>query len=113
MGVMEKVRKAPATAVELPLDRIIMGEVRGGEAAGMLRAYNTGHPGGVDADAGGKRGLRAGRVAHGGLQSFDALRRFAGKIGQKAERKQEPTEMAGGVGALQWTAPGAHPRPSL
>ena len=26
MGVLEKVRKAPAVAVELPLDQIIMGE---------------------------------------------------------------------------------------
>jgi P-type conjugative transfer ATPase TrbB len=28
-------------------DRIILGEVRGGEALAMLKAWNTGHPGGV------------------------------------------------------------------
>ena len=28
-------------------DRIIVGEVRGGEALGLLKAWNTGHPGGI------------------------------------------------------------------
>ena len=28
-------------------DRIIVGEVRGGEALGLLKAWNTGHPGGL------------------------------------------------------------------
>jgi type IV secretion system protein VirB11 len=28
-------------------DRIIVGEVRGGEALSLLKAWNTGHPGGV------------------------------------------------------------------
>ena len=28
-------------------DRIIVGEVRGGEALDLLKAWNTGHPGGV------------------------------------------------------------------
>ena len=28
-------------------DRIIVGEVRGGEALDMLKAWNTGHPGGI------------------------------------------------------------------
>jgi len=28
-------------------DRIVIGEVRGGEALAMLKAWNTGHPGGV------------------------------------------------------------------
>jgi type IV secretion system protein VirB11 len=28
-------------------DRIVVGEVRGGEALDMLKAWNTGHPGGV------------------------------------------------------------------
>jgi type IV secretion system protein VirB11 len=28
-------------------DRIIIGEVRGGEALAMLKAWNTGHPGGI------------------------------------------------------------------
>jgi len=28
-------------------DRIIIGEVRGGEALALLKAWNTGHPGGI------------------------------------------------------------------
>jgi len=28
-------------------DRIIVGEVRGGEALALLKAWNTGHPGGI------------------------------------------------------------------
>ena len=28
-------------------DRIVVGEVRGGEALDMLKAFNTGHPGGL------------------------------------------------------------------
>jgi type IV secretion system protein VirB11 len=28
-------------------DRIVIGEVRGGEALAMLKAWNTGHPGGI------------------------------------------------------------------
>jgi len=28
-------------------DRIIVGEVRGGEALSLLKAWNTGHPGGI------------------------------------------------------------------
>ena len=28
-------------------DRIVVGEVRGGEALALLKAWNTGHPGGV------------------------------------------------------------------
>ena len=35
------------TALRLRPDRIIVGEVRGAEALAMLKAWNTGHPGGV------------------------------------------------------------------
>lgn len=35
------------SALRLRPDRIIVGEVRGGEALDMLKAWNTGHPGGI------------------------------------------------------------------
>ena len=35
------------TALRLRPDRIVVGEVRGAEALAMLKAWNTGHPGGV------------------------------------------------------------------
>ena len=35
------------TTMRLRPDRIIVGEVRGGEALALLKAWNTGHPGGV------------------------------------------------------------------
>jgi Flp pilus assembly CpaF family ATPase len=35
------------TTMRLRPDRIIIGEVRGGEALVLLKAWNTGHPGGV------------------------------------------------------------------
>jgi type IV secretion system protein VirB11 len=35
------------SALRLRPDRIIVGEVRGGEALDLLKAWNTGHPGGV------------------------------------------------------------------
>jgi Flp pilus assembly CpaF family ATPase len=35
------------TTMRLWPDRIIVGEVRGGEALALLKAWNTGHPGGV------------------------------------------------------------------
>ncbi len=35
------------TALRLRPDRIIVGEVRGVEALAMLKAWNTGHPGGI------------------------------------------------------------------
>jgi P-type conjugative transfer ATPase TrbB len=44
-------RQKAAACVALSLrdrpDRVIMGEVRGGEAHDLLKAWNTGHPGGV------------------------------------------------------------------
>jgi type IV secretion system protein VirB11 len=35
------------STLRLRPDRIIVGEVRGGEALDMLKAWNTGHPGGL------------------------------------------------------------------
>src|SRR6185312_7236886 len=35
------------STLRLRPDRIIVGEVRGGEALEMLKAWNTGHPGGI------------------------------------------------------------------
>lgn len=35
------------STLRLRPDRIIIGEVRGGEALDMLKAWNTGHPGGI------------------------------------------------------------------
>src|SRR3546814_21124127 len=35
------------STLRLRRDRIIVGEVRGGEALDMLKAWNTGHPGGL------------------------------------------------------------------
>jgi type IV secretion system protein VirB11 len=52
-------------------DRIIIGEVRGGEALAMLKAWNTGHPGGVAT-------LHANSPA-------DALRRLEELIGEVSQ----------------------------
>ena len=41
---MQRLLKA---TLRLRPDRIIVGEVRGGEALAMLKAWNTGHPGGI------------------------------------------------------------------
>jgi type IV secretion system protein TrbB len=35
------------TTLRLRPDRIVVGEVRGGETLALLKAWNTGHPGGV------------------------------------------------------------------
>jgi type IV secretion system protein VirB11 len=43
VGIAELVR----STLRLRPDRIIVGEVRGGEALDMLKAWNTGHPGGI------------------------------------------------------------------
>ncbi len=42
-GIADLVR----STLRLRPDRIIVGEVRGGEALDMLKAWNTGHPGGI------------------------------------------------------------------
>ena len=43
------------STLRLRPDRIIVGEVRGGEALDMLKAWNTGHPGGIKGETLGKR----------------------------------------------------------
>lgn len=40
-------RKLVKTAMRYRPDRILIGEVRGGEALDLLRSWNTGHPGGI------------------------------------------------------------------
>lgn len=40
-------RELVANAMRVRPDRIIVGEVRGGEALDLLKAWNTGHPGGI------------------------------------------------------------------
>jgi len=41
------ITKLLKASMRLRPDRIIVGEVRGGEALGLLKAWNTGHPGGL------------------------------------------------------------------
>ncbi|MDA8252564.1 MAG: P-type conjugative transfer ATPase TrbB, partial [Rhodospirillales bacterium] len=59
---MQRLLKA---TMRLRPDRIIVGEVRGGEALSLLKAWNTGHPGGVCT-------VHANH-AHGGLQRIEQL----------------------------------------
>ena len=47
------------STLRLRPDRIIVGEVRGGEALDMLKAWNTGHPGGIATVHANQRGVRA------------------------------------------------------
>ncbi|MBU2606291.1 MAG: Flp pilus assembly complex ATPase component TadA, partial [Alphaproteobacteria bacterium] len=53
------------STLRLRPDRIIVGEVRGAEALDMLKAWNTGHPGGIAT-------LHA-NSAHGGLSRLEQL----------------------------------------
>lgn len=53
------------STLRLRPDRIIVGEVRGGEALDLLKAWNTGHPGGITT-------LHA-NSAHGALQRLEHL----------------------------------------
>jgi type IV secretion system protein TrbB len=41
------IRDLVRSTMRLRPDRIIVGEVRGGEALDLLKAWNTGHPGGI------------------------------------------------------------------
>ncbi|MGH3711707.1 MAG: P-type conjugative transfer ATPase TrbB [Pseudonocardiaceae bacterium] len=41
------IQRALKATMRLRPDRVIVGEVRGGEALGLIKAWNTGHPGGV------------------------------------------------------------------
>lgn len=43
-GASVTIRELIRTALRMRPDRIIVGEVRGGEAMDMLQALNTGHP---------------------------------------------------------------------
>lgn len=47
MGANVTMRTLLKTTLRYRPDRIIVGEVRGGEALDLLKAWNTGHPGGV------------------------------------------------------------------
>lgn len=58
------------TALRLRPDRIIVGEVRGPEALAMLKAWNTGHPGGI--------ATVHGNGAHAGLIRLEQLVQEAG-----------------------------------
>lgn len=53
------------STLRLRPDRIVVGEVRGGEALDLLKAWNTGHPGGITT-------LHA-NSAHGALQRLEQL----------------------------------------
>lgn len=46
-GEAVSMRKLLKTAMRYRPDRIIIGEVRGGEALDLLKSWNTGHPGGL------------------------------------------------------------------
>ena len=47
IGIGGRLTSEFAATLRLRPDRIIVGEVRGGEALAMLKAWNTGHPGGI------------------------------------------------------------------
>ena len=47
VGNRVTMRTLVRSALRLRPDRIIIGEVRGGEALDLLKAWNTGHPGGI------------------------------------------------------------------
>jgi len=46
-GDVEDLTRLVRVTMRLRPDRIIVGEVRGGEALALLKAWNTGHPGGI------------------------------------------------------------------
>ena len=62
------------TTMRLRPDRIIIGEVRGPEALALLKAWNTGHPGGLTT-------VHA-NSAHGALQRLELLVEEAGVVAQ-------------------------------
>lgn len=73
------------TTMRLRPDRIIIGEVRGPEALALLKAWNTGHPGGLTT-------IHA-NSAHGALQRLEQLVEEAGVVAQ-------PETIAEAVGLL-------------
>jgi Flp pilus assembly CpaF family ATPase len=46
-GEVADLTRLVRVTMRLRPDRIIVGEVRGGEALALLKAWNTGHPGGI------------------------------------------------------------------
>ena len=73
------------TTMRLRPDRIIIGEVRGAEALALLKAWNTGHPGGLTT-------VHA-NSAHAALQRLEQLVEEAGVVAQ-------PETIAEAVGLL-------------
>lgn len=118
-GLQQLVR----ATLRLRPDRIIVGEVRGGEALDLLKAWNTGHPGGITT-------LHA-SSAEGALHRLEQLttevtreppRQLIGEAVDVvvfmtrtggARRVEEALRVTGFDGARYQTAPLTAPRPSL
>ncbi|MDG2528162.1 P-type conjugative transfer ATPase TrbB [Caulobacter endophyticus] len=64
------------TALRLRPDRIVIGEVRDGSALDMLKAWNTGHPGGV-----------ATLHANSAAEALDRLEDLIGEVSQRVPRR--------------------------
>lgn len=86
------------TTMRLKPDRIVVGEVRGAEALAMLKAWLTGHPGGIAT-------IHAGSVA-GALMRLDALAQEAG-VPSQARLIAETTDLVAVVGKTPEGRPGA------
>lgn len=116
-------RQLVRATLRLRPDRIIVGEVRGGEALDLLKAWNTGHPGGITT-------LHA-SSAEGALHRLEQLTAevtrapprqligeaidavvFMSRTGG-ARRVGDALRVTGFDGARYQTAPLATPRPSL
>lgn len=64
------------SALRLRPDRIVVGEVRGGEALALLKAWNTGHPGGI-----------ATVHANSARAALDRLEQLAGEAAARVDRR--------------------------
>ena len=111
------------STLRLRPDRIIVGEVRGGEALDLLKAWNTGHPGGITT-------LHA-SSAEGALRRLEQLTTEVTReppralIGEAIDvvvfmsraggtrRVEEALRVTGSDGARYLTAPLTAPRPAL